>query len=234
VVAAFDGAAFGAHLPAEVCEITAWTVRQLNRAQRDVLAAWPDTVALSVDGLGVVLFCYGSPRSDEEILTAATPEPRLRAALSGVARRVVVCGHTHMQFDRTLDGVRVLNAGSVGMPYGESGAYWLLLGPDPSIPWWANGRAEAHALRSGGGGRGQSRQWLSAGRGLRRQQRAPAAHSCRGNRGLRAHGGRARGMISATAVVSCLMVIRNTRSRAASLPEPAHKPAVQAERTRGL
>ena len=41
-----------------------------------------------------------------------------------------MCGHTHMQFDRTIGRVRVLNAGSVGMPFGEPGAYWLLLGPD--------------------------------------------------------------------------------------------------------
>src|SRR5213079_346317 len=42
---------------------------------------------------------------------------------------LAVCGHTHMQFDRTIGRVRVVNAGSVGMPYGEPGAYWLLLGP---------------------------------------------------------------------------------------------------------
>ena len=35
-----------------------------------------------------------------------------------------------MQFDRTIGAVRVVNAGSVGMPFGEPGAYWLLLGPD--------------------------------------------------------------------------------------------------------
>jgi hypothetical protein len=34
-----------------------------------------------------------------------------------------------MQFDRTIGRVRVVNAGSVGMPFGEPGAYWLLLGP---------------------------------------------------------------------------------------------------------
>jgi len=41
---------------------------------------------------------------------------------------MVVCGHTHMQFDRRVDDVRIVNAGSVGMPFGEAGAYWLLLG----------------------------------------------------------------------------------------------------------
>jgi hypothetical protein len=34
-----------------------------------------------------------------------------------------------MQFDRRPNGVRVVNAGSVGMPYGLPGAYWLQIGP---------------------------------------------------------------------------------------------------------
>ena len=43
-----------------------------------------------------------------------------------------MCGHTHMQYDRTLsNGLRIVNPGSVGMPYeGRPGAYWALLGPD--------------------------------------------------------------------------------------------------------
>lgn len=46
---------------------------------------------------------------------------------------VVVCGHTHMQFDRMVGNTRVVNAGSVGEPYGEPGADWLLLGPDVQL-----------------------------------------------------------------------------------------------------
>ena len=47
---------------------------------------------------------------------------------------MVVCGHTHQQFDRSIDGWRVINAGSVGVPYeGEAGAYWALLGPDVEL-----------------------------------------------------------------------------------------------------
>jgi hypothetical protein len=34
-----------------------------------------------------------------------------------------------MPFDRTIGRTRVVNAGSVGMPFGEPGADWLLLGP---------------------------------------------------------------------------------------------------------
>src|SRR6185436_13016266 len=46
---------------------------------------------------------------------------------------MVVCGHTHMQFDRTVGRTRIVNAGSVGMPFAAPGAYWLLLGPDVQL-----------------------------------------------------------------------------------------------------
>lgn len=109
--------------------IDVWSVEQLTQAQRDFLAALPERAIFEIDGLGPTLFCHGSPRSDEEIITAATSDDRLRPMLAGLEQRIVVCGHTHVQFDRVLDGVRVVNAGSVGMPYGAPGAHWALLGP---------------------------------------------------------------------------------------------------------
>ena len=46
----------------------------------------------------------------------------------GVAEAVIVGGHTHHQYDRAVLGKRLLNAGSVGMPYeDEAAAYWLWL-----------------------------------------------------------------------------------------------------------
>jgi predicted phosphodiesterase len=129
VVDAFDGRPLTA-LPSSVREPVAWTAGQLDRQRRDFLAALPQTLAMDVEGVGGVLFCHATPRSDEEIFTAVTPDARVRPMLAGVAQRVVVCGHTHMQFDRSVDGTRVVNAGSVGMPYGRPGAYWLLLGPE--------------------------------------------------------------------------------------------------------
>ncbi len=63
------------------------------------------------------------------LLTTASDE-RLAMILEGVEADVVVCGHTHMPFDRTFGDKRVVNAGSVGLPYGASGAHWVELGPD--------------------------------------------------------------------------------------------------------
>jgi len=126
VVAAMDGAALLA-LPPAVRESMTWTAARLDRAQRDVLAALPTSLALDVPGLGPVRFCHATPRSDEEILTAATPDDLVRPMLAGVAERVVVCGRTHLRLDRTVGDVRVVNAGSLGMPFDVTGAHWLLL-----------------------------------------------------------------------------------------------------------
>lgn len=103
---------------------------KLSPDQRDFLAGFAATVSLQVDGLGQALFCHGSPRSDNEIITVRTAPERLRQVLRGVTQPVVVCGHTHQQFDLRVDGWRIVNAGSVGVPYeGRAGAYWALLGP---------------------------------------------------------------------------------------------------------
>lgn len=108
---------------------------RLTPAQLAAVAAWPLTVELDVAGLGRALFCHATPRADTPIVTRVTPEADLRAALGAVAADVVVCGHTHVQFDRVVEGVRVVNAGSVGAPYhdGTPAACWALLGPEVEL-----------------------------------------------------------------------------------------------------
>jgi putative phosphoesterase len=106
-----------------------WTAQQLSSEHAEVLASWPATQRIRVDGVGNVLFCHATPRNDSEIFTRLTPEQQLLPVFAEVNADVVVCGHTHMQFDRMVGKTRVVNAGSVGMPFGEPGAYYLLLGP---------------------------------------------------------------------------------------------------------
>jgi predicted phosphodiesterase len=116
-----DHSVYGPDAPAERAD--AFTAGRITRAQRDLLAGFEDVVRL--DG---ALYCHGSPRRDDEIITALTPEARLEPMLDGVAEALVVCGHTHHQFELRAGAHRVVNAGSVGMPYeGAPGAYWLLV-----------------------------------------------------------------------------------------------------------
>lgn len=104
-----------------------WTAEQLGPDHARLLESWPAACRLDVDGLGGVHFCHATPRNDTDIFTCETPEDVLLPLFAGVDDPVVVCGHTHMQFDRRVGSARVVNAGSIGMPFGETGACWLLL-----------------------------------------------------------------------------------------------------------
>ena len=95
---------------------------QLSEEEIEFLHELPPT-----QRVGDVLFCHASPRNDLDIFTERTPEERIAFLFKGLDVPTVVCGHTHTQYDRTVGGVRVVNAGSVGAPYeDEPGAYWLL------------------------------------------------------------------------------------------------------------
>ena len=112
------------------CRVAAWVASQLGPEDGEWLATWQATQTLRVDGLGDVLFCHATPLDDVTIFTRLTPEERLLPLFEGVDADLVVCGHTHMQADRTVGGIRVVNAGSVGRPYGEPGACWLIIDSD--------------------------------------------------------------------------------------------------------
>src|SRR5262249_8746196 len=107
-----------------------WVAERFGPEHKREIEAWPLTYVADVDGLGRTLFCHATPQNNMDIFTRLTPEDILSHVFEGVEADVVVCGHTHMQFDRAIGNTRVVNAGSIGMPYGEPGAYWLLLGPD--------------------------------------------------------------------------------------------------------
>ncbi|MGI9058659.1 MAG: metallophosphoesterase family protein [Ktedonobacteraceae bacterium] len=133
VVTAFDDLPLTLKVPEEVREGTRWVAQQIERPQRDFLAHLPEQITLHIEGLGDVLFCHATPRSDEEIFTPITPQERLNIIFTDIKQQIVVCGHTHIQFERRVGRKHILNAGSVGMPYADSpGAYWLLLGPEGS------------------------------------------------------------------------------------------------------
>lgn len=116
-------------MPERAKESMRWCAAHIGANDEHVLRGWAKTVALEIEGLGGVLLCHGTPRDENEIFTRLTPESVALPAFANVKEDVVICGHTHMQFDRTMGRLRVVNAGSVGMPFGNPGADWVLLGP---------------------------------------------------------------------------------------------------------
>ncbi len=113
-------------------KLATWCADRLGETRLATAGAWPLTLELEVDVLGTTLMCHSTPDADDPIYTRVTPEPVLLDLMADVRADVVLCGHTHMQYDRRLSGgLRLVNPGSVGLPYeGRAGAYWALLGPE--------------------------------------------------------------------------------------------------------
>ena len=116
-------------VPAYFHEAMRWNAAQLTDAEADLIATWPLTRRLHVGGIGDVVFCHATPRNDNEIFMRTTSDKTLLPLFEPLGCHAVVCGHTHMQHDRTVGTTRVINAGSVGASFQGPGAYWVLLGP---------------------------------------------------------------------------------------------------------
>ncbi len=117
-------------VPPPVHDVVRWTGAQLSDERAASISAWPATITVDVPDVGRILFCHATPTDDNEIFTEVTPDEALISRFGSVDADIVVCGHTHMAFDRSVGGKRVVNAGSVGMPFGPPGADWLLIDGD--------------------------------------------------------------------------------------------------------
>jgi putative phosphoesterase len=99
-----------------------WVQERLDDEERASVLSWPAT--LTLDGS---LYCHATPRSDTEIVTPWSPQPLWDEVLAGVDEEIVVCGHTHYQYDARRGGHRVVNPGSVGNPSIRPTAWWAVL-----------------------------------------------------------------------------------------------------------
>lgn len=126
VLAARDGA-MSPVIPESYRAAMQWNADQLAEDDARAIRSWPAMLRRHIGGVGDVLFCHATPRNDTEIFTTATADAKLLPIFEPLEVDLVVCGHTHMQFDRRIGRTRVVNVGSIGMPFQEPAAYWLLI-----------------------------------------------------------------------------------------------------------
>lgn len=80
------------------------------------IATWPDQLSLYFPDAPPILVVHGSPRSNREHMMQSTPDEQIRALLQNVPQSIVICAHSHIAMDRQVDGWRLINPGSVGLP----------------------------------------------------------------------------------------------------------------------
>jgi putative phosphoesterase len=121
-----------------------WTCAVLKSKNREYLLGLPADRELEVEGVGI-LIVHGSPHGTFDTMHPSLTAETIRAWFPAGTRRpdVLVGGHTHVPFVRTVDGMLVVNAGTVGRPFdGDPRASWALLELE-------EGRARARIRRVG-------------------------------------------------------------------------------------
>jgi len=71
---------------------------------------------MEVPGYGRVVAVHATPTDDETTLFPDASDEEWRVHLSGLDARLLLYGHTHRPVDRIVDGTRLVNDGSVGLP----------------------------------------------------------------------------------------------------------------------
>jgi predicted phosphodiesterase len=94
-----------------------WTAEHMGAEVLHFLETLPLSLTVR-EGNWRLLAVHASPRSDEEGITATTSDDDFdRMGIDPALVDLLVCGHTHVPLDRTVKGVRVVNVGSVGLPF---------------------------------------------------------------------------------------------------------------------
>ena len=106
-----------------------------RRTRRDANKAWLRTLAPEIrfeaDGQRFLLV-HGSPRRINEYLYEDKPDATFARIAAGANADVIVCGHTHRPYDKTVAGTRFINVGSAGKPKdGDPRACWALIETSP-------------------------------------------------------------------------------------------------------
>lgn len=109
----------------------AWSNAHVTDAHKRYLRNLPMTMQITI-GKSNVLLVHGSPRKINEYLYEDRPESSVQRLFDSTGADIIICGHTHLPYDRTLtSGKRLINAGSVGKPKdNDNRAGFLLLTED--------------------------------------------------------------------------------------------------------
>lgn len=105
----------------------AWTKAQTSEPNKAWLRTLAPQIRFQADGKRYLLV-HGSPRRMNEYLYEEKPDETFARIAAGAHADVIVCGHTHMPYDKRVGTARFVNVGSAGKPKdGDPRACWALL-----------------------------------------------------------------------------------------------------------
>jgi predicted phosphodiesterase len=103
--------------------------RALGEIVRRRLGELPDRLRIPLVDGRELLVVHGSPSDPFEGIDHDLDDETMLALLADDPADIVVCGATHVPFQRALDQVHVVNVGSVGQAPGGNVAHFTIISP---------------------------------------------------------------------------------------------------------
>ncbi|MFT3921200.1 MAG: metallophosphoesterase family protein [Myxococcales bacterium] len=108
-----------------------WTRRTVGELVLESLRRLPLSLRVPLIDGSEVIMVHGSPNDPFQEITQDMDDDEVLALVSDDPADVVVCGASHVPFQRALDGVHVVNVGSVGAAPEGRIAHYSILTPTP-------------------------------------------------------------------------------------------------------
>ena len=97
----------------------------IDERDRDDLSGYQRDVTVTVERVDFHL-CHGAPGDDDVRLAPDVDQSDVARRVTATGAAVVLCAHTHIPWDTTFGATRLLNSGSVGVPFdGDVRGSWV-------------------------------------------------------------------------------------------------------------
>lgn len=129
------GAASVADLQRKKQKILLWTASHIRQRTQEYLASLPEQLHLDFPGGRKILVVHGTPLSNDDDIYPSITDRGLKTKMGKAAADMLVCGHTHIPFVKKVNGLLVVNCGSVGQPVdGDSRLSYAIVSSDNDSP----------------------------------------------------------------------------------------------------
>jgi predicted phosphodiesterase len=106
-----------------------WMAAELSESQVPYLESLP--MSLRSETMPTVRLVHGTPTSNCDGIGPWTSDARMVDHLTSIDEEILVCAHTHRPLDRRFSTGRVINVGSVGLPFNrDQRAQYVVLDDD--------------------------------------------------------------------------------------------------------
>ena len=115
-----------------------WTVERLSHDDFEFLRDMPLRIEANLPGCGRTIAVHANAIDDETFLDPDATDEEMRPFFAALDAALILYGHTHRPLDRVIDGWRLVNPGSIGLPFDGD--------PRPSYALLEHGEDECRVL----------------------------------------------------------------------------------------